>query len=88
MQKLLGVGVPVLCGSGQVGNGFLIIPLDLFAIEIDFPELVLCIVISILGGCLKVSDRPKDIFYLRFCETDLSCEICGIGIFRPAAFSR
>ena len=80
MQKLLGVGVPVLCGSGQVGNGFLIIPLDLFAIEIDFPELVFRIVISIFGGYLEVSDRPENIFYLGFGEANLSGKICGVGI--------
>lgn len=80
MQKLLGVGVPVLCGSGQVGNGFLIIPLDLFAIEIDFPELVFRMVISIFGGYLEVSDRPENIFYLGFGEENLSDEICGVGI--------
>lgn len=80
VQKLLGVGISMLRGRGQVGNGFCIIPLDLFAIEIDFPELVLCIVISILGGYLEVSDRPKDIFYLGFGEANLSGEICGVGI--------
>ena len=40
VQKLLGIGIPMLCSRGQVGNGFLIIPLDLFAVEIDFSELV------------------------------------------------
>ena len=70
----------MLCSRGQVGNGFLIIPLDFFAIEIDFPELVFRIVISIFGGYLEVSDRPKDIFYLCFGEANLSGEICGVGI--------
>lgn len=40
VQKLLSIGIPMLCGRGQVGNGFLIIPLDFFAIEIDFSKLV------------------------------------------------
>lgn len=80
VQKLLGVGVPMLCSRGQVGNGFLIIPLDFFAIEIDFPELVLCIVISILGGYLEVSNCPENIFYLGLGETNLSCKICGVWI--------
>lgn len=80
VQKLLGIGIPMLCGKGQVGNGFLIIPLDFFAIEIDFPELVLCIVISILGGYLEVSNCPENIFYLGFGEENLSDEICGVGI--------
>lgn len=80
MQKLLGVGVPVLCGSGQVSNCLFIISLDLFAVKIDFPNLVLCIVISILGGYLEVSNCPENIFYLGFGEANLSGEICGVGI--------
>ena len=80
MQKLLGIRIPMLRSNGQVGNGFLIIPLDLFAIEIDFPELVRCIVISILGGYLEVSNCPENIFYLGFGEANLSGEICGVGI--------
>lgn len=83
VQKLLGVGISMLCGRGQVGNGFCIIPLVLFAIEIDFSEPVFRIVISILGGYLEVSDRPENIFYLGFGEENLSGEICGIGILLP-----
>ena len=80
MQELFGIRIAALRSSGQVGNGFLIIPLNLFAIEINLSKLVFCIVISILDGYLEVSERPKDIFYLSFGEANLSGEICGVGI--------
>ena len=75
VQKLLGIRIAVLRCGGQIGDGLFVILLDLFAIEIEFSELVFRIVVSILHGNLKVTDRPEDILYLRFGESDLSDKI-------------
>ena len=80
MQKLVGIRIAVLRCGGQIGDGLFVILLDLFAIEIELSELVFRIVVSILRGNLKVTDRPEDILSLRFGESDLSDKICGKGI--------
>lgn len=78
MQELLGILIAMLCGRGQIGDGFLIIPLDLFSVEINLSELVFRIVVTVLRCNLEVTDCPKDI--LDFCirQPDFSCKIGGI----------
>ena len=80
VQELLGILIAMLHCGGQIGDGFFIIPLDLFPVEINLSELVFRIVVSVLCGNFEVTDCPKNILEFRFRESKLSGKICGIGI--------
>ena len=80
VQELLSILIPMLRCGGQIGEGFFIIPLDLFSVEINLSELVFCIVVSVLRSNFEVTDCPKDIFDFSIRQPDLSCKIGGIGI--------
>lgn len=62
VQELLGILIAMLRCRGQIGDGFLIIPLDLFSVEINLSELVFRIVVPVLCGNFEVTDCLKDIF--------------------------
>ena len=74
------------CGRRQISNGLFVISFNFFSIEIGLPKLVFRIMVAVLCCNFKVPNRPKDIFYFRFSETDLSSKIRGIGIFLSGGF--
>ena len=80
VQELLGVLIAVLCGSSQIVDGFVIVTVDLSAVEVQLAELVFSEVISVLRGDLEVFDGSEDILDIFLGQSQLACEVCGVGI--------
>ena len=71
----------MLSGKMKIVHSFIGISRNIFAVKINFAELVFGIVISVLGGYLKTADGFLNIFDLILGQIYLACEVCRIRVF-------
>ena len=73
--------VAMLGGKMKIVHCFVGISRHIFAVEIDFAELVFGIVISVLGGYQKTADGFLNVLDLILGQIYLACKVRRIRIF-------
>jgi len=81
VEKLCGIWIAMLGRQLQIIHCGIGISRNIFAVEIDFSELVFGIVISILSGNYKTADGFLNVLDLVLGQIYLACKVCRIGIF-------
>ena len=81
VDELCGVLVAMLGGKMKIVHCFVGISRHIFAVEIDFSELVFGIVISVLGGYLNAADGFLNVLDFALGQIYFACKVRRIGIF-------
>ena len=81
VNELCGVLIAMLGGKMKIVHCFVGISRHIFAVEIDFSELIFGIVISVLGSYLKTADSFLNVLDLILGQIYLACKVRRIGIF-------
>ena len=71
----------MLSGKMKIVHSFIGISRNIFAVKINFAELVFGIVIAVLGSDLKTANGFLNIFDLVLGQIYLACKVRRIGIF-------
>ena len=81
VDELCGVLVAMLGGKMKIVHCFVGISRHIFAVEIDFAELVFSVIVAVLGGYLKAADGFLNVLNRILGQIYLACKVCRIGIF-------
>ena len=73
--------IAMLGGKMKIVHCFVSISRHIFAVEIDFSDLVFGIVVAVLGGYQKTADGFLNVLDLILGQIYLACKVCRIEIF-------
>ena len=80
VDELCGVLIAMLGGKMKIVHCRIDISRNIFAVEIDFAELVFGIVVAVLGGYLKAADGFLNILDFILGQINFACKVRRIGI--------